>query len=188
MADFAKCASMTLQYEGVSSNANYIENNGYAEKYGVTIDLAKKAGDMDIFDKNGDGKITPKDIRKLDFDDAILAYKKVYWDCWNLETLDDQKAALIFDASMNHGHRIAAKIVQKTLIALGFDDVIADGIYGPHTREAIADVSTEKFAEKYFAVRLSYYEALAEAYPNEAVHLDAWKERLETLKDFISGL
>ena len=186
MAEFVKCAAMTLQYEGVSSDAKYIEHSGFASKYGITIDIAKKAGDMDIFDKNGDGKITPKDIKQLDFDDAILAYKKVYWDCWNLDSLDDQKATLIFDAAMNHGHRVGAKIVQKALIALGFDDVIADGVYGPHTREAIADASTEKFVEKYFETRMAYYNALADAYPDNKENLPLWEERLSALKDAIS--
>ena len=184
MADFIKCAEMTLRYEGVSSDANATDSS----KYGITIDLIKKTGDMDTFDKNGDGKITAKDIQKLDFDDAIMAYKNIYWDRWDLGTLDDQKAALIFDAAMNHGHKIAAKIIQRALIDLGFDDVIADGIYGPHTREAIAEASTELFISKYFEYRKAYYNALVSAYPDQEINLPLWEERLDALHDSISQM
>jgi Putative secretion activating protein len=186
MADFAKCAETTLQFEGVSSDSKYTERNGNASKFGVTVDLAKKASDMDVFDKNSDGKITSKDIQRIDFEDAIAAYKKVYWDCWDLGQLDNQKATLIFDAAMNHGHKMAAKIVQKALIALGFDNVVADGIYGPQTRKSILEVSTEEFIAEYFEVRMAYYNALVEAYSDQKKNLPMWEERLDALKDAIS--
>ena len=186
MADFVKCAGMTLEFEGVNSSSEYTEAGGTASKFGVTVDIAKRAADMDTFDKNGDGKITSKDIKKLNFDDAIIAYKKVYWDCWDLGSLDDQKATLIFDAALNHGHRVAAKIVQKTLIRMGFNNVVADGVYGPQTRNSIADAATETFIDEYFVTRKAYYNALAEAYSDQKENLPAWMERLDALKDAIS--
>lgn len=186
MADFAKCVETTLQFEGVSSESNYSEINGVSSKFGVTVELAKKTSDLDTFDKNGDGKITSKDIKKIDFDDAISAYKKVYWDCWNLDSLDNQKATLVFDAAMNHGHKMAAKIIQKTLISLGYNNVVADGIYGPQTRKAMDEVSTEDFIQEYFITRMAYYNALANAYADQKEHLPAWKERLKALEDAIS--
>ena len=186
MAEFAKCAETTLQFEGVSSDSKYAESNGVASKFGITVELLKKASNMDDFDKNSDGRITNVDVKRLDFDDAISVYKKVYWDCWSLGDLDDQKATLVFDAAMNHGHKIAAKIVQKALIALGFDNVVADGIYGPQTRKSMLEVSTEEFIQKYFDTRMAYYNALIKAYSEQKKNLSAWEERLDALKDAIS--
>lgn len=186
MADFVKCAGTTLEFEGVSPTSEYTEKNGVPSKFGITVELAKKAADPDVFDKNSDGKITSKDIKKIDFEDAIAAYKKVYWDIWDLGTLDDQKAALIFDAAMNHGHKVAAKIVQKALIEMGFNNVVADGVYGPQTRNSIADAATEEFIDIYFKHRKNYYNALINAYPDQEKNYSSWMERLEALKDAIS--
>ena len=63
MADFVKCAGTTLEFEGVSPTSEYTEKNGVPSKFGITVELAKKAADPDVFDKNSDGKITSKDIR-----------------------------------------------------------------------------------------------------------------------------
>ena len=68
MADFAKCAGIALQFEGVNPEGKYIEKDGVASKYGVTVQMAKTANDFDTFDKNGDGRITSKDISRLSFD------------------------------------------------------------------------------------------------------------------------
>ena len=187
MADFAKCAGIALQFEGVDSEAEYTEEGGIPSKYGVTVQLAKDAGDMDSFDMNGDGRITPKDIKQLTFDDAMAIYKKVYWDCWKLDELDcDQKALLVLDAALNHGHKVGAKIVQKALIGLGCDAVVADGIYGPQTKKAMAEVETEAFVAAYFESRTRYYKALARAYADQQKNMGKWMDRLERLKEALA--
>lgn len=187
MADFAKCAGIALQFEGIDPEEGFSGSGKTAAKYGVTVQLAKDADDLDTFDKNGDGRITEKDIKKLTFDDAIAAYKRVYWDCWKLDELDcDQKALLVFDAALNHGHKVGAKIVQKALISLGFDAVVADGIYGPQTRKAMLDVETETFVGAYFDSRERYYQALVSAYADQRQNLPKWMARLEGLKEALA--
>lgn len=166
-----------------------MEKDGVASKYGITVQMAKTANDFDTFDKNGDGRITSKDISRLSFDDAMLAYKKNFWDCFGLQTLDDnQKALLVLDAMLNHGRKVGAKIVQKALIAMGFDSVVADGVYGPQTKKAMEEASTEEFVDAYFASRRRYYDALTEAYSDQKKHLPKWLARLDTLKDALNCL
>lgn len=189
MADFAKCAGIALQFEGVDPEGEYTEDGGVASKYGVTVQMAKNANDLDLFDKNGDGRITDKDIKRLTFDDAMMAYKKNYWDCFGLQMLDDdQKALLVLDAMLNHGRKVGAKIVQKALIGMGFDAVVADGVYGPQTKKAMEEASTEEFVDAYFASRRRYYDALTEAYSDQKVHLPKWLARLDSLRDALNCL
>lgn len=189
MADFAKCAGIALQFEGVDPDGKYTEEGGVPSKYGVTVQMAKDAYEMDTFDKDGDGHITGKDIKRLTFDDAALAYKRNYWDCWDLDTLEDnQKALLVLDAALNHGRKVGAKIVQKALIDLGCDNVVADGVYGPQTKKSIAEVPTEKFVDAYFAARMRYYEALTTAYSDQKKYLPLWLSRLDELKEELNCL
>lgn len=190
MADFAKCAAVALKFEGVNPEGEYREDGGVPSKFGVTPEMIRcSSGDIEAFDKNGDGRITNKDIKKLTFDDAVAVYKQVYWDGWGLDALDDnQKALLALDASLNHGRKVGAKIIQKALIALGHDAVVADGVYGPQTRKAMDEASTEEFVDAYFASRKRYYEALADAYSNQKPNLPKWMARLDRLKEALNGL
>lgn len=189
MADFAKCAGIALQFEGVDPDGKYTEEGSVPSKYGVTVQMARDACDLDTFDKDGDGRITAKDVERLTFDDAAMAYKRNYWDCWDLDNLEDnQKALLVLDAALNHGRKMGAKIVQKALIDLGFDNVVADGVYGPQTKKSIAEASTEEFVDAYFSARRRYYEALTAAYSDRKESLPLWLARLEELKSALNSL
>lgn len=190
MADFAKCAAVALKFEGVSSDSAYTEEGGVPSKFGITPEMIRNlSGDIEAFDKNCDGKINGKDIKKLTFDDAVAVYKQAYWDGWGLDSLsDDHKALLALDAALNHGRKVGAKIVQKALISLGCDAVVADGVYGPQTEKAMEEVSTEEFVDAYFASRKRYYEALADAYADQKPNLPKWMSRLDRLKEALNGL
>jgi len=181
MADFLKCAAVCLQFEGVSSTDESVSSEG--AKFGITVQMLRDACDIDLTDRDGDGKLTLDDVKELTFEDAIKVFKKLYWDCWSLDSFPDtQKALLVFDAALNHGLKVGAKIVQKALLKMGYNAVVADGVFGPQTRKALLDASTEQFVDVYFDTRLDYFNALITAYSRMKEHMPAWLERLDALK------
>jgi len=184
MSDFSKCVVYTLQYEGIdtSKGGAYVDHpldKGGATKYGISLNFAKNVKDLNLMDKDGNSIISKEDIKKLTFDDAVNIYKKYFWDRFGLDEVENnQKAFLVFDASVNHGYKGAAKIVQKSLNKIGFN-LLVDGVYGPKTKAALIEADSQKFIQAFQETRTQYYEAIVRANPSQKVFLKGWLNRIK---------
>ena len=182
MSDFTKCITKTLQYEGVSSTSTgYVDHpndRGGATKYGISTTFIKDTGDIDFFDMHTDLVLDKRDIQQLTFDKAVEAYKKYFWDVFNLDDIqDNKKAFLIFDAAVNHGISGATKLVQRALNSCGCS-VSVDGIYGPKTKAALEQCAVEDFIKAFQEKRTALYEAIVKNNPSQKVFLKGWLNRI----------
>ena len=183
MSDFEKCITKTLRYEGVSSSSEgYVDHpndRGGATKYGISYSFVKDTGDIEFFDMNGDLKIDKRDIQLLTFEKAVEAYKKYFWDVFDLDNIvNNKKAFLIFDAAVNHGIKGATKLLQRTLNVCGFD-LKVDGIYGPKTKRALQECDTEEFVAAFQQKRTSLYQTIVNNNPSQNVFLKGWLNRID---------
>ena len=183
MSDFTKCITKTLRYEGVSSSSDgYVDHpndRGGATKYGISYSFVKDTGNVEFFDMNGDLKIDKRDIQLLTFEKAVEAYKKYFWDVFDLDDIEEnEKAFLVFDAAVNHGIKGAAKLVQRALNVCGCS-LKVDGIYGPKTKKALQDCAVEDFIAAFQSKRTSLYQAIVANNPSQKVFLNGWLNRVK---------
>ena len=183
MSDFEKCITKTLRYEGVSpSSEGYVDHpndRGGATKFGISYSFVKDTGNIDFFDMNGDLKIDKRDIQLLTFEKAVEAYKKYFWDVFELDDIvDNKKAFLIFDAAVNHGIKGATKLLQRVLNVCGFE-LKVDGIYGPKTKRALQECDTEEFVAAFQQKRTSLYQSIVNNNPSQKVFLRGWLNRID---------
>lgn len=182
MSDFEKCVTKTLKYEGVSSSSEgYVDHpndKGGATKFGISYSFVKDTDDIEFFDMNHDGIIDKRDIQQLTFEKAVEVYKKYFWDVFSLDDIEEnEKAFLVFDASVNHGIKGCTKLVQKALNDCGFHLVI-DGIYGRKTKQALQECPVERFVEAFQEKRSSLYKAIVKKNPAQEVFLAGWLNRI----------
>lgn len=188
MSDFSKCITKTLQYEGVSSTSTgYVDHpldKGGATNFGISLSFVKDTGDIETFDTNGDMILDKTDIKNMTFEQAVKAYKKYFWDYYDLDSIEDNKKCfLIFDSAVNHGLKGATRLVQKTLSELGYP-IKVDGIYGPKTKSALIECPVDDFIRVFQEKRTALYNAIVKNNPKQKVFLKGWLNRIDqTTKD-----
>lgn len=183
MSDFEKCITKTLRYEGVSSSSEgYVDHpndKGGATKFGISYSFVKDTGNIDFFDMNGDMVLDKRDIQQLTFEKAVEAYKKYFWDVFELDDIvDNKKAFLVFDAAVNHGIKGATKLLQRALNVCGFE-LKVDGIYGAKTKRALQECDAEEFVVSFQQKRTSLYQAIVNNNPSQNVFLRGWLNRID---------
>lgn len=101
---------------------------------------------------------------------------KVYWDACNADQIKNQSIAnIVVDWNVNSGTN-GRKGVQK---ALG---LVADGIFGPKTLEALNKEPGKCVFCKIREARESFYRKIVEKTPSQIVFLRGWMNRLN---DFV---
>ena len=190
MSDFSKIITHTLEYEGVSSKSTgYVDHpldKGGATKFGISLSFVVDTNDLESFDTNNDFILNKEDIKNLTFEQAVLAYKKYFWDYYNLDEVEDNKKCfLIFDSAVNHGHKGATKLIQKTLNELGYS-LTVDGIYGPKSKAALIDSPVSEFISVFQEKRAALYKAIVKNNPSQNVFLKGWLNRINNINKDIA--
>lgn len=110
------------------------------------------------------------DIRNLTLEDAKAIYLKDYW---RYEAIASQRIATkLFDAHVNMGPVRAVRQMQLALGAIEVGPVVADGIIGSHTVEAINAADPDKLMDEFKARLAKYYADL-----NQPEFLLGWLRR-----------
>lgn len=185
MANYEKAFPVILKFEG--GLCDDPEDSGGITKYGVCLEFAKDTHDLKLFDKDGDGDIDRQDIKKLSVDDASRAFKKYFWDKYQLDDLDSNKMALVvFDSAVNHGRGNATAFIQKTLNKFGYH-LMVDGLWGPKTRNALQTVDDpDEFCAQMISLRRKFYNTIVENRPKQKVFLKGWLNRLKSLQQVLA--
>ncbi len=139
---------------------NHPNDRGGATKYGITQKT------LSNYRKH---EVTIDDVRDIKMDDAEAIYAKNYYQQPHIDTLPEELQPFVFDSAVNHGTSRAIKFLQRAC------DVIEDGICGPRTRAAAADVGLSEL----IAIRRQFFHAIVTKDPTQAVFLTGWLNRLK---------
>lgn len=174
-ADINLLAPKILKWEG--GYANDPVDRGGATNMGVTIGTATgyyKKGAKN-FDKNGDGKITPEDIKALTKDDFTFVLRK-FWDHCRADEINNQSIAeIIVDWAWGSGPGTAMK---KVSAVLGLN---------PSTKmtdEMLAKINgwqpQEDLFNKIWHARESHFNGIVSNNPSQRKFIKGWMNRLKS--------
>ena len=171
MAKFEDFAGKLLRLEG--GYVNHPLDRGGPTKYGVILSVWQEYG----HDKDGDGDIDAKDIKKLSEDDARYIAKKIFWDYFLSDLILNQSLAeFIVDWGYNSGRKTVAKIVQRLV------NVTVDGIVGPQTVTAITCADQELLFNALKIERKVFLNNIIKRKPDQIVFYDGWMNRVNSFK------
>ena len=135
------------------------DDPGGATNHGVTIHTMRRLG----LDLDGDGTITPHDVKKLTRKKAGEIFQQHYFHGPRINALPKPLQASVYDMYVNAGSN-AVKILQSLLRNMGFD-IARDGVIGPQTIRIsfAAFAEAEAFlVDAYGIARRNYYYAIAD--------------------------
>jgi lysozyme family protein len=155
MPSFDAAISYVLENEGGESD-NPADHGG-ATRYGITHDEAAAHG---------------IDIAELTLVAAKTIYLSEYWNPNHFGGIGNPRVATkLFDMAVNMGAATAIRIAQR---ALG---VVADGVMGPETLNAINNSTPDLLLFKLASGSVRRYVAIVMANHSQLVFLSGWVER-----------
>lgn len=150
--------------------ANYSADKGGPTKYGVTLAALSNYRNRPC---------TAEDIKNLTVAEAGALLTKVYVVDPGLDKIvDDNVRALAADCSVNHGVRVAVKMLQQAA------HVFPDGLLGAKTLEAINRMTPAALYSNLCAERVRLYGRIISRDPTQAVFAAGWADRVAR---FIEG-
>ena len=168
MAKFDLFAKRLLNIEG--GYVNHPSDKGGPTKYGVILSTWIEYG----YDKNDDGKIDLNDIKLLTPDDARFIAKRIFWDFFKADKIQNQSIAdFIVDWGYNSGRSTVAKKIQQIL------KVKADGFFGAETLAAINHADQRTLFEIIKETRRLFLEHLVAVKPSQMAFYNGWMNRLD---------
>lgn len=176
MANFNLYFPIEEQEEGTAYE-NVPGDKGGCTKFGLTLD------DLNEYhlDKEVGRELTCEDVKSLTAAEAALILKKLYWDYFKADEIDEQSVAeYIVDAGLNQGRVLIVKYLQHML------GVAIDGVYGPTTFKFLqAAILKDKGLAEYnylYAQRLARYKSIVAANPSQQKFYNGWLNRLNNIK------
>lgn len=153
MASFAEAVEKTLKWEGGYSNDP--SDPGGETNWGISKRSYPHA-----------------DIRNMTYEQAVEIYRQDYWNS-HYDLIHDQEIAnQLFDFGVNAGMHQAVKTLQESIGYFTVGPIVADGIFGPKTLEALNSVIPTILLKEFRARRAAYYGGL-----NKPKYLLGWLRR-----------
>jgi lysozyme family protein len=156
--DFETAISKVLHHEGGFSD--HPDDPGGKTRYGITEAVARRVG------YRGDMAELPVDLAKR-------IYRSEYWDAVRADELPMQVRYVVFDAAVNSGVGQSIKWLQR---AAG---VLADGVIGPKTMEAVHLLDGAALKSRILAQRLRMMASLS----NWPAFSRGWARRIADLME-----
>ncbi|SMH57632.1 holin-associated N-acetylmuramidase [Maritimibacter sp. HL-12] len=160
MLSIRDIADEILDREG--GYVNDPDDPGGATNFGVTIHTMRALGR----DLDGDGQVTPEDVKRLSRDQARDIFIEHYFHRPGIARLPEALQPSVFDMHVNAGAN-AVRILQRLLVEMGHP-VTVDGAIGPQTVAAAQRAAAEApghIADAYGIARRNYYYRLADGRP-----------------------
>lgn len=162
----------TLKHEGGWSN--HCADKGGATNFGITFATYK------MYNPSA----TLEELRTMTKAEAIRFYEEHFFKTYKIADLPDAIQDIMFDMCVNHGPRNAAKILQRSLSALG-TNIEVDGKIGPMTikhANEVANISPDELRNKVNDKRWEFYKAIVENNPSQQVFINGWKNRVDSFR------
>lgn len=119
-----------------------------------------------------------EDIEHLTKADAIVIYKRDYWDRPGLARLPDMVGGKVFDLGVNMGQRTAIKLLQRALNHAGWRPPLAiDGALGTNTLHAVGTIQVAQLLPLLRQEAKNHYIEIATAHPVMRKYLNGWLRR-----------
>lgn len=112
-------------------------------------------------------------IASLTREEAIEIYRKEYWLPAYDNIEDEALAVKLFDLAVNMGRQRAHVLLQEAVNALGEHRLLADGIIGPKTLQAVNASHRASLYNRFLCKADDYYRSLGKHY-----FLWGWLNRL----------
>ena len=154
--NFENAFDLLITHEGGFSN--HPDDPGGSTMYGVTEQVARE-----------NGYTGP--MRDLTLDFAKSVYRKRYWDACQCDAMPTPIQYPLFDAAVNSGPGQAVKWLQA---AAG---IKADGVIGPMTRQAVANLDPYALRQAMIGRRLRFMTELK----NWPSFSKGWARRIATI-------
>lgn len=108
-------------------------------------------------------------------------YKQNFWDINQLGLIRDQQLAnTVYDFGVNSGTARAAKYLQDSVNLVAAVNLVADGIIGPVTLQAVNASDPAKLTLIYNNKRQAFYSSIAKG--TQARFLKSWLSRIKPYK------
>lgn len=117
------------------------------------------------------------DVKDVPEATVAAIYRTNYWNAAQCDALRDRVAMAHFDAAVNHGTEMAAKLLQR---AVG---VVDDGLIGPLTLTAARAMTENLCLGLLLMERRAYYERIVANHPEQMAFLKGWTARLRKLSE-----
>lgn len=178
---FNEFIKIVLNFEG--GYVDHPSDPGGATNYGISLRFMRLTEDLKLFDINRDGIIDKEDVKLLTKSIAIEAYKKYFWDFYNLDKYKPRVSLILFDMYVNHRPIDVNKMLQKSLNRIGHN-LKVDGVVGPMTRKAVNSSNSDELSEKLLIEREDFYHNLVKNNPSQVVFLNGWlNHRVNKLRE-----
>ncbi|MBD5647975.1 MAG: hypothetical protein HDQ89_10345 [Desulfovibrio sp.] len=186
---FQDAHQFTAKWEGGLSD--HPADRGGLTAYGATIgfvqEIAATASGKNFLQAIGVAlPVTKAVMRQLRPGQVAAMFRRERWDALRLDDLPFRQAALLYDASVNHGPAQAVKLSQR-----GYNRCVAhgvklavDGILGPLTRKAL-QTDTDKVVREIIEARREFYEGIVASRPDQRVFLKGWLNRANALEKLL---
>ena len=122
---------------------------------------------------------TVADLAKLTTDQAVIVYKRQYWDAVSADLLPAGVDYTVADFAVNSGPSRASKVLQQ---AVG---VAADGIIGPNTLAATRALSPEVVIDRVCDERLAFMKRIRNRKTNKLLwdtFGNGWSTRVRNVR------
>lgn len=159
-----------LKWEGGFVNDK--SDRGGATNKGVTIATFKSMG----YDNDADKDIDIEDLKLLTNEQAYQIMKKLYWDKWKADFINNQSVAeQLVDWVWGSGYW-GIKIPQ---IALGLKD---DGIVGSLTLSAVNKANQKEFHDLIKSERIKFVNNIVKSNPSQKKFIRGWINRINDFR------
>lgn len=166
MANFLTSIAYVLKNEG-----GYVNNpadHGGETNFGLTARTARGLG-------------YTGDMADMTYDQAVALWKKGFWDPWKMDQIQNQAVATaILDLHAN-GSVSATRIIQQSLVDLGWDGV-QDGLWGPATRAGVNAANPSDLIQALADNDAAFFEQAAQGEDQEQFE-NGWLARAKRMAD-----
>lgn len=167
--NYVDAINKVLEHEG--GFVNDPSDSGGATNFGIT---------QKVYEAFKGRTVSVLEIQKMPKSDAILIYKREYWDKVQGDNLKSYKVAFaLFDQAVNRGPSSAIKAAQKVV------GIPQDGKIGAATLGKINQTDEKVFLEKFLADAIAFYNKLAVTRPKDAKFLSGWLSRVNSISDYV---
>ena len=173
MANFNLYLPKEFKLEGTVYENDPNDSAG-STKFGLVSEDLHEYG----LDANADGKIDWMDVRDLKEEDASKVLKKLYWDFFQADRVNNQSLAeFIVDGGLNNGRILIAKYVQSIL------KTTVDGIFGDKTITLINTHPNPQYIfTELYNKRKQRYDNIITNNPSQECFRNGWYNRLNAIK------